>query len=239
MQNPLKIKINVIWDKRFKDGEVLCEMFYKYFCSGELTPFPNNSLSVAVRSQPVEDFSKGFNSIPNYLTVNILLADNCLFEDDPDRILVSSLEKTQLYIPIAVSKGGCRYIDKAECITAYQNDSDCNTDLSREKALSRMRILLDGEYKNYLHLMLRRTLERIVGKYLYLTGEIDTEKVALFICHTKSTGSTELEFLQKLLTCLTNSMFFVDKNSIELGENLSSKIFDSIKKKHLTGAVDG
>lgn len=234
IQSSLKIKINVIWDKQFKEGEIFAEIFYKYFCSGELSVLPNNVFSIPVRCYPIENYQKTFKAIKDYLTVNILLAEDHMRINDEERKLVQSLEGSAsknanlLYIPIALTKGGCDYIDKGECITAYQGDKDIKEDLKRNNELSKLRGLIREANREYIVLILRRVLERIAGQYFFNVGISHSKKVGLFICHTKSTGYKELEGFQAYLSSKTNSDFFVDKNSIELGDRFDEKILKNI-----------
>ena len=231
----LKIKINVIWDTHYRYGEIIAEAFYKYFCSGELSILPNNVFSIPVRCKSINDYSKGFKCIKGYLTVNVLIADDNMRVNDPQRLLARRLEQTKaknhLYIPVAMSKSGCKYIDKAECITAYNCDPDYIGNNQRLKEIQYYKERLSNENRDHLLLILRRTLESIAGYYFHLVGRSNTKNIGLFICHTKSTGRRELELIQSYLAVNTTSSFFVDKNSIILGERLDKKIFTDIQKR--------
>ncbi len=231
----LKIKINVIWDNHYRYGEIIAEAFYKYFCSGELSILPSNVLSIPVRCKPIENFSKPIKCIQGYLTVNVLLADDNMRVNDVNRLLATQLEnkknKNHLYIPVAMSKNGCKYIDKSECITAYDCEQDYIRKDSRTTEINYIREKLSEENKDHLLLILRRTLESIAGYYFFLVGRSNTKNIGLFICHTKSTGKKELSLIQSYLASNTTSSFFVDKNSILLGERLDKRIFTDICKR--------
>ncbi len=236
----LKIKINVIWDKNFKDGEIYAEIFYKYFCSGELSVLANNIFSIPVRCFPIEDYTKRFKAIKNYLTVNILLADDYMRIHDKERKLAKNLENIakneskNLYIPIALTSNGCDYIDKAECVTAYQGEKDAEENSKRNKLIAELKKdIHNTDNKKYIILMLRRVLERIAGQYVFCCGNADSKKAGLFICHTKSTGLNALKAFQHYLASQSNATFFVDKNSIELGEYFDRAIYKKIPKSVL------
>lgn len=232
----LKIKINVIWDKQCKDGEVLAEIFYRYFCSGELSVIPGNVFSIPVRCYPLNEiYPNNINCTPGYLTVNILLADYIMFRRDSNRDFISKLEgkdnKNYLYIPVALNKGGMKYIDHGEAIPLY---SDYYTDSlirSRDKIISSYKKLLTTPNNLCIARMLCKVLERIAGKYFYLSNRSNTEQVRLFVCHTKSSGSAELATLQSYLARETQGNSFVDKNSILYGEQLDKKIIENIQNR--------
>lgn len=231
----LRIKINVIWDKNNTYGAVIAEAFYRYFCSGELSVIQDNVFSIPVRCIMIEDYSKTLRNIANYLTVNVLIADDNMRINDRERKFVQHLEhingKNNLYIPIALSKNGREYIDKSECIVAYRGNIDNNINSFRSEILNGLKSQLNESNKDYLLTIIRRSLERIAGKYFSLVRGLENEKVGLFICHTKSSGSLQLEALQKYLTVNTVSDCFVDKNSIEIGEKLDNLIITNVQKR--------
>lgn len=232
----LKIKINVIWDKQCKDGEVLAEIFYRYFCSGELSVIPGNVFSIPVRCYPLDEiYPNNINCTPGYLTVNVLLADYTMFRRDTSREFISKLEEKDnnnyLYIPIALNKGGMKYINYGEAISLY---SDYITDpviRPRDKIISAYKKILTNPNNLCIVGMLRKVLERIAGKYFYLVGRSKKEQVKLFVCHTKSSGSKELATLQSYLARETQGAPFVDKNTILYGERLDKNIIDNIKNR--------
>lgn len=231
----LKIKINVIWDKENIDGEILAEAFYRYFCSGELSALSENIFSIPVRCKQYDNYNKKVKCIQGYLTVNVLLSDTYMRLNDRDRRFVTYLENIKnanhLYVPIALDKNGLEYIDKSECLTVYKNKYSVRNCDARDKILSDLESKLSN-FKNIDILwVLRRTLERIAGKYSYLVGKTQSEKVNLFICHTKSTGKKELEETQKRLAVNTGADFFVDKNTILIGEKFNAAIFKEIEKR--------
>lgn len=231
----LRIKINVIWDKKCKDGEVLAEIIYRYFCSSELSVIPNNIFSIPVRCYPIENYSKSFKCIAGYLTVNILLADNQMRLNDPDRILAHGLEEkdntNHLYIPIALNRGGMEYIQHGEAISLYTGDQDELGNRIRDKLLKKLENLLTLTDKTRILSALRKVLERLAGKYFYLTGRSNDEQVRLFICHTKSTGAAELSAMQEYLAVETQDDPFVDRNTILYGQRLDEKIVENIKNR--------
>lgn len=231
----LKIKINVIWDKQNVDGEIFAEAFYRYFCSGELSALPENIFSIPVRCKQISDYHKRIICIQGYLTVNVLLADTYMRLNDRKRVFVEKLENVKnvnhLYIPIALDKNGLEYIDKSECVTAYKNEFSVRNSNERDKILSELESKLYGENKVDILWVLRRTLERIAGKYCYLVNKTQTEKVNLFICHTKSTGEEELDETQARLAVNTGADSFVDRNTIMLGERFDKTIFKEIKNR--------
>lgn len=233
----LKIKINVIWDKFYKEGEIFAEIFYRYFCSGELSVFSQNVFSIPVRCFVINDYSKRINDIKDNLTVNILLADNNMCINDRERKLVQYLGSKKgdnnLFIPIAVSKNGCDYIDKSECIVAYDGDEDGETFGGRKAMLDELKTLLNQNVRKHVLTILRRVTERIAGKYFRLYHRIDEERIGLFICHTKSTGKKELDVVHKYIATEAASDCFVDKNSILLGERLDNRILAEIKRRAL------
>lgn len=228
-----KIKINVIWDNRCKNGEVLAEIFYKYFCSGELSVIPENVFSIPVRCYPLGDkYPENIYCTPECLTVNVLLADYEMFKKDPERKFVGKLEdkksKNYLYIPVALNKGGEEYIKYGEAIHLYSESRRYPMIRPRDKVIDSYKKLLDVHNINIFG-MLGKVLERIAGKYFCLTNQSDTEQVKLFVCHTKSSGSAELATLQSFLSRETQGMPFVDKNSILYGEQLDKKIIKNIR----------
>ena len=231
----IRIKINVIWDKECKDGEILAEIIYRYFCSSELSVIPNNIFSIPVRCYPMEDYSKSFKCISDYLTVNILLADNHMRLNDTDRILAQGLEnkknKNHLYIPIALNKGGMEYIHHGEAISLYTGNPDVLGERPRDQLLKKLADLLTFTDKTHIISALRKVLERLAGKYFYLTGRADNEKVRLFICHTKSSGAAELTALQRYLSTETQGDSFVDKNTILYGQKLDEIIVENIENR--------
>ena len=232
LKNGTRIKINVIWDKTSNDGEILAEIIYRYFCSSELSILPDNIFSIPVRCYPVENYSKSFNCIAGYLTVNILLADNNMRQNDPQRSLVRRLEnktrENHLYIPIALNKGGMEYIQHGEAISLYAGNQDKLEERPRDIIFSNLKTLLKVTDQTRILSAMRKILERLAGKYFYLTGRANNEKIGLFICHTKSNGCDELIALQKYLAVETQGDSFVDKNAILYGKDLDKEIIDNI-----------
>ena len=231
----LKIKINVIWDKQCKDGEVLAEIFYRYFCSGELSVIPSNVFSIPVRCYPLNKaYSKNINCTAGYLTVNVLLADFTMYCNDKKREFISRLEKKDnnnyLFIPVALNKGGMEYIHYGEAISLYSCETD-SLGRPRDKIINTYKKLFTNPNNLCIVGMLRKVLERIAGKYCNLVGRTDSEQVKLFVCHTKSSGTSELGALQSYLARETQGDSFVDKNSILYGEQLDKKIIESIKNR--------
>ncbi len=242
MSSVLKIRIKVFWDKDNSLGEVFGETVCRYFYTGDLSIQQDKGLTIPVECRALSKYNQiSYNKSNEYLSVCILLADHYMRYHDRERNLATQLiKKTKeskkfLYIPVALNDEGCKYIGNTECITTTSRDCD-SIDSIRSKEFQKIAdevkpIAEETEhdfFKNIL-MVLQRIMERIAGRYFYLTKGTNSERLGIFICHTKSTGAKEVDALNAYLSTRTTSDSFVDKNSILLGEELDEIILNTIE----------